>query len=876
MKDKQTPLMRQYNQIKSKHPNAVLLFRLGDFFETFDEDAKITAKVCGLTLTKRNNGAAGECPLAGFPHHQLDSYLPKLVKAGYRVAVCDQLEDPKASRGIVKRGITEVVTPGAALYEKLLEAKKNNYLSAIAFRKEKQRVIAGLAFADISTGEFFCGEAPVEELPEIFASIAPAEILINKSKKEKANEAFERLDYEPVITKLEPWILDEEFGREALLGHFKTKNLKGFGVENLSAAVAACGAILYYIKETQKGNLSHIKTLSLYERSEYMTLDYATRRNLEIGLSLQDTKDGSLISILDKTKTAMGGRLFKRWVSQPLINLKKIKTRREAVEFFFENREKRTELRETLSEIGDLERIISKISSGRALPRDMINLKTSLAKIPEIKEQIHNTDLASITALESKLSAMDPLIKTIDSALLEDPSSQLGLGNVFKPGFSEELDSYIDAKFSGKSWIKNYQNEERKKSGIPSLKTGFNNVFGYYIEITKIHKNKVPERYERKQTLTNSERYTTPELKEIEEKIISAEEKIEEIERELFEKLREKIAEEAKAIQENAKLIAIIDCLQNLAQAADEYDYEKPEVDDSVILDIEEGRHPVVERTLDLGKTYVGNPTKINPDEEQIQIITGPNMSGKSCYLRQIGLIVLLAQIGGFVPAKKSKIGIVDRIFTRVGAQDNISGGESTFLVEMQEAANIMNNCTRKSLVLLDEVGRGTATFDGISIAWAITEHLHNNVGAKTIFATHYHELNDLADRYERIVNYKIEVIEAGDSIIFTHKVLPGASDHSFGINVAQMAGLPKTITDRAEIIMRSLESDSSEIKPKEPNVKAIKSKKQKAVNQQMSIFEFRDDPLREQLLKLDLNNMTPMEGLKILGEMKKKAKKRK
>ncbi len=883
MKEKQTPLMRQYNQIKNSYPDTILFFRLGDFFETFNDDAVTTAKVCGITLTKRNNGAAGDCPLAGFPHHQLDAYLPKLVRAGYRVAVCDQLEDPKQSRGIVRRGVTEVVTPGVALYDKLLDSRKNNYLASIVFDDSGRTNLVGFACLDISTAEFFSGEFQEEELLEVISTFNPAEILIQKSQKTKLAISLADLNYEPAITKLDSWVFEIDFGREGLIGHFKTSNLKGFGIENLSFGIAAAGAVLYYINETQKGHLNHITSISLLNRSKYMMLDYATRRNLEITFSYSDfNKEGTLISILDKTKTAMGGRLFKKWITRPLRDLNIIKFRLEAVKKFVSSHSILQSLRLNLSEIGDLERLISKTSTGRATPRDVIALKNSLKKIPIIKDLLLELNSESLNKINSNISKLDNLVLLINTALVDEPSVQLGTANVFKENYSKELDSYIDAKYSGKNWVSNYRETERESSGIPSLKVGFNSVFGYYIEITKTHKDKVPQHYERKQTLTNSERYTTPELKEIEEKILNAEEKIGELEQILFNKLRNEISQFTKEVQSDAYYIATLDCLQSFAQSAIDYNYTEPEIDNSDKIEIIDGRHPVVEQLLDIGTSFTPNNTKMDTKSEQIHILTGPNMSGKSCYLRQVGLIVLLGQIGSFVPAKSAKFGIVDRIFTRVGAQDNITAGESTFLVEMQEAANIMNNATQKSLILLDEIGRGTATFDGLSLAWAITEYIHTQIRAKTLFATHYHELNELESRYERIINYKVEVIEAGDTIVFKHKVLKGASDHSFGIHVAQMAGLPNAIIDRAFIILRAFEKkDNSKtsmdnIKSKKADLTLIETTKLLDIPEQLSIFELRDDPLREQIVRLDLENITPIEAMKILSEMQKKAKKKK
>ncbi len=878
MKGKVTPLTRQYNQIKQKYPGTILLFRLGDFFETFNEDAVLTAKACGITLTKRNNGAAGDMPLAGFPHHQLDAYLPKLVKAGHRVAVCEQLEDPKKARGIVRRGVTEVVTPGIALYDKLLDTKKNNYICAIVFRQEKNTLRSvGLACSDVSTGEFFTGEFPARQLLEVLESLAPNELLISKAQKKDVLEELEMLSIEPAMTRLEEWIFEEEFGREQLLRHFNTKSLKGFGIDKFTTGLAASGAILHYISETQKGRLPHIKNISVYDPSDFMALDYATRRNLEITFSYSDgTKDGSLISILDKTVTAMGGRLFKKWITQPLRNLGYIHKRLESVRALFNNQDELLLLRKLFTDLCDLERVISKVCTNRANPRDVVALCSSLKKIPAIREVATSLKTGTLESIALKLQPLSNLSNLIDSALKEEPTANLGTGNVFNEGYSDKLDTYVEAKYSGKNWIAGYREEQRQKTGIPSLKIGYNNVFGYYIDVTRIHSNKVPDEYQRKQTLTNSERYTTPELKEIETKILNAEENIAGLEQSLFAELLGKIAEETEDIQRNAFLLASLDCLMSFAYASRQYDYCEPEIDESDIIDIAGGRHPVVERLLEAGQSYTPNSTKLDSIGEQIHIITGPNMSGKSCYLRQTALIILLGQIGCYVPAKSAHFGLIDRIFTRVGAQDNITAGESTFLVEMQEAANILNNATSKSLILLDEVGRGTATFDGISIAWSIAEFLHNTIGAKTLFATHYHELNNLAERYPKIANYMVEVIETSGKVIFSHKVRSGASDHSFGIHVAKMAGLPYDVVQRADDIMKSLEGNNpdsgSEIPSSKPNVDIIETKKHRKQTDQLAIFEFRDDFLRDRIKEININNLTPIQALQILSEMHKEA----
>jgi DNA mismatch repair protein MutS len=881
MTAKQTPLTRQYTQIKNKYPDTILLFRLGDFFETFNDDAVITSQVCGITLTKRNNGAAGEMPLAGFPHHQLDNYLPKLVRAGYRVAVCEQLEDPKRAKGIVRRDVVEVVTPGAALYDKLLDTKKNNYLTSINLSKARNYYYAGLALTDISTGEFFVCETDIDKLADIIESFAPAEILINKSFKNELLNIVENLSYKPAINKIESWIFDDEFARNALTEQFGTLSLKGFGIENFNIAVASAGCILHYLKETQKGALKQIKTISTYNPSEYMQLDYSTRRNLEITFSMQDnSKDGTLISILDKTATPMGGRLFKKWISQPLIQLSQIKRRHQAVKLII-NHNLLEGLKYELSQIGDIERLISKICTARANPRDVVSLKHSLGRIPELKKVIAGLPESELSQLRNELDELTEIYDMLNKTLLDEPTSQTGTGSVFRKGYNTELDNYIEATFSGKNWMAEYKEKERKRTNIPSLKIGFNNVFGYYIEISHTHKNKIPEDYERKQTLTNAERYITPELKTFESKILNAKEKIAETEQSLFSELLIKISLYTNQIQKDAYLIAQIDSLYSFAVVSVEYDYSEPVVDESTKIEIKDGRHPVVERLLPIGEHFQTNLTTLDTNGEIIHIITGPNMAGKSCYLRQVGLIVFLTQIGCFVPAKKAHIGIVDRIFTRVGAQDNITAGESTFLVEMQEAANIMNNATERSLILLDEVGRGTATFDGISIAWAITEYIHNKLHAKTLFATHYHELNELAERYDNISNYKIDVSKAGGKLMFTHQVKKGGTDHSFGIHVAQMAGLPYDVITRASDIMKTLETSSTDDKKGNVKLKGVKTtnietKKSKRIPDQLAIFEIKDDELRERILNLNINQLTPLQALQILSEMHKEVRKNK
>lgn len=903
MADKQTPLMRQYSQIKKKYPDTILLFRLGDFFETFEDDAIITAKACGITLTKRNNGGADETPLAGFPHHQLDNYLPKLVRAGYRVAVCEQLEDPKQARGIVRRDVVEVVTPGVAFNEKLLDARRNNYVAGLVLLESrtgtKASVVIGVSCADISTGEFFTTETDEEHLATLLETLQPAEILIPKGKTDVLTPHIRRAfpaNAEPALTRLEDWVFEERFGRDTLLRHFKTQNLKGFGIEELSAGVAAAGVVLHYIQEAQKGQLPHIQRVALFNPSEYMTLDFATKRNLEITFSMNDaSREGTLIGILDKTETPMGSRLFKKWITRPLRRLAQIHQRQNAVDALTRSDSTRAALRAELGQMGDIERLIAKISTGRATPRDVVALGKTLARLPRVKELCMSissesplsrgeglgegkSDNNSLAKVVAGLHDTNKVVELIQSAFVEEPPAQVGNGGVFREGFAPELDEIVNVMYSGKNWIAEYQERERTATGISSLKVGFTGVFGYYIEISNAHKNKAPEHYQRKQTLTGGERYTTPELKEMEAKILTAEERLADAERAIFQRLRTEIAAFAADIQHNAQLVAALDCLQSFAQAAREYDYVCPKVDESDTLHIEDGRHPVVERLLPIGEKYVPNSTRMDTHSEQMHIITGPNMSGKSSYLRQIGLITLLAHIGAFVPAKKAHVGLTDRIFTRVGAQDNITAGESTFLVEMQEAANIINNATRQSLILLDEVGRGTATFDGIAIAWAIAEYLHDRISAKTLFATHYHEMTSITERLPKARNYKADVQEVGQSIIFTRRVVEGTANHSFGIHVAEMAGLPKDLTERARVVMRALEEDghlSLEIGhlsngARQTNIPMthIPMTNDQA-EPQFSLFEIRDDKIRERIRKIDVNALTPLQALTLLAELR-------
>lgn len=867
-----TPLMKQYSQVKAKYPDTILLFRMGDFFETFEEDARITSAVLGITLTRRGNGAAGEVPLAGFPHHALESYLPKLLKAGHRVAVCEQLEDPKFAKGIVKRDVIEVVTPGVAYSDKVLEQKQNNYLAAIALPSAIANADdpVGLSFIDVSTAEFSVSEFPLRQLAEQIGAIAPSEILVQRRDLATLQQLLKD-SYRGLFTRVEDWVFNVDYAYELLVTHFKTQSLKGFGIEEQKQSVIAAGVVMNYLQEMQKSNLLHIRKLTRYDVQDFIVLDPSTKRNLEISSSMAGTGGGTLFSVLDKTCTPMGGRLLKRWINQPLNTLPAIERRLAAVDELIRISSMMKQATEVVSAIGDLERLNTKICTGRANPRDLNALKSILLAIVKLSSVIAPTSSEALSAIKLGLRPLPDVSSLIDSAVEPDPPLALADGGVIRKGFNAELDELRNLAFSGKSWIAELQRKERERTGIASLKVGFNNVFGYYIEVTNTHKEKIPADYIRKQTLTNAERYITPDLKEYEEKILHAEEKILALETGLYNDLRMRVAEHAGAIQTNARLIAELDCYLSLASVAVEYAYTRPQVNTSTALEIIGGRHPVIERLLPPGEQYTPNDVRLDTENDQILIITGPNMSGKSSYLRQVGLIVLLAQIGSFVPAKKATIGIVDKIYTRVGASDNIASGESTFLVEMHEAAHIVNTATKRSLILLDEVGRGTSTFDGISIAWALTEYLHENVGARTLFATHYHELNELADLFPRIKNYKVEVREYGDKVVFLHKVTPGFADHSYGIQVAQMAGLPEEVTERAKKILQNLEGSGLTVHS-EQQTKAHKTKGRMIQQEvQMTLFEMKDDALREELDKVDINTMTPVEALQKLAELKKR-----
>ncbi len=864
-----TPLMAQYHKIKNDNPDTILLFRVGDFFETFEEDAITASKALGITLTKRANGKANSVPLAGFPHHAIDNYLPKLVKAGYRVAVCEQVENPKLVKGIVKREVVEVVTPGVVFSDKLLEHKRNNYLASIFIENS----LVGISYCDISTGEFFTYETSANKIAEQIETISPSEIIVSKKQVGEIESIIEQHRIDVIVTKIDDWIFTNDYANDILKEQFKTQTLKGFGIELLTCGIISAGTILHYLKDTQKSRLAHLTKISLRNPSEYMYLDISTKRNLEVLFTMQEgQREGSLISVLDKTRTAMGARLLKKWINAPLINKKQIERRLESVEDFFNKKSLRNNLQNEFKEIGDLERLISKVCTNRANPREIVYLKDSLKKIPLVKQLLDQSSSEVISKINEKLFDLDEIFLKVEEAIVDDPPIALSDGGIIRPGYNPELDELRDLSINAKGWIANLQKTERERTNIPSLKVSYNRVFGYYIEISNAHREKVPENYIRKQTLVNSERYITPELKEYEDKILNAEEHIGTLEHQLFNEIRLTVANEAERVQNNARLIGMLDCYLSLAECASDYNYVKPIISDSEEIKITQGRHPVVERILPVGEKFTPNDYELSNSNTQIIVLTGPNMAGKSVYLRQLGLIVLLAQIGSFVPAEKAQIGIVDRIYTRVGASDNISAGESTFLVEMQEAANILNNATNKSLILLDEIGRGTSTFDGLSIAWSITEYLHENptVNAKTLFATHYHELNEMADIFPRIKNYKVEVREYDDKVIFLHKVSSGGADHSYGIQVAQMAGMPDFVTKRAKEILLNLED--KELTPYE--VKKKKIQKFKNDEFQISLFEMKDDELRNEISEISIDNITPLEAINKLNALKKKVSK--
>jgi DNA mismatch repair protein MutS len=859
----ETPLMKQYNVIKAKYPDALLLFRIGDFYETFGEDAIKTSRILGIVLTRRANGAAAYVELAGFPHHSLDTYLPKLVRAGHRVAICDQLEDPKLANKIVKRGVTELVTPGVTFNDNVLENNRNNFLASIHFGEKK----SGISFLDVSTGEFLVAQGSNQYIEKLVQSFKPSEFIVQKNRKSEFTQLFGGTFY---INTFEEWIFTPDFTYELLLSHFGTASLKGFGVENLPMGTIAAGVILHYLKETHHEKLDHISKISRIEEDNHVWLDKFTIHNLEL-IHSPNEKAVTLLDVLDQTVSPMGSRLLRRWVVLPLKNKLPINERLDVVEHFLTNQQEADDLRKGIKVIGDLERLISKIAIGKINPREVVKIRESLVVIGKIKETYQAVSNVSLKKIIDQINFLPTIIKQIEATLNPDPPAVLQKGNVITEGVSAELDDLRKIAHSGKDYLIGIQQREVQNTGIPSLKIGFNNVFGYYLEVTNTHKDKVPSTWHRKQTLTGSERYITEELKEYEEKILGAEDKISALEIRIFNELVLSIADYIEPVQINARLVARLDALLSLAYIAKKNNYSRPEINESFAIDIKNGRHPVIETQMPLGEAYIPNDVFLDHDKQQILIITGPNMSGKSAMLRQTALIVLMAQIGSFVPAGSASIGLVDKIFTRIGASDNISLGESTFMVEMNETSSILNNLSDRSLILLDEIGRGTSTYDGISIAWAITEFLHEHplFKAKVLFATHYHELNEMAAQFHRIKNFHVSIKEVGNQIIFLRRIIPGGSEHSFGIHVAKMAGMPQTIVERAKELLKIFEKHHSGEEFKKKSLKGAPKKDA----YQLSFIQL-EDPLllqiKEDILNTDINTLTPVEALMKLNEIKK------
>ena len=855
-----TPLMKQYNAIKVKYPDAMLLFRVGDFYETFGEDAKKAAGVLGIILTKRGAGSDSETALAGFPHHSLNTYLPKLVKAGMRVAICDQLENPKMTKTIVKRGVTELITPGVSLNDEVLQSKSNNFLAAVHFGKR----LLGVSFLDVSTGEYLLAQGNEEYIDKLLQNFNPSEVLVQKQFKKKFKELFEDRFY---TFFLDDWVFQKEYSVDSLHNHFGVNSLRGFGVQEIPEGIIAAGAVLYYLSETQHNNLKHIQNIRRIAEDEYIWMDRFTVRNLEL-YHASSHNAVTLLDVVDKTISPMGGRLLKRWLALPLKDVKKIQHRHELVKHFIENDSFSETIKFQLHQISDIERLVSKVATGKISPRELVLLKNSLKAILPIKKEALTSKNSSVNKLGNEILDCAEVILKIDAALFDEAPVNINKGNAIANGVSEELDELRAISTSGKEYLDNMLARESEKTAIPSLKIAFNNVFGYYIEVRNTHRDKVPEEWIRKQTLVNAERYITEELKEYETKILGAEEKIQELERQLFLGLIQEIIEFIEPIQQNAKIVAQIDCLLSFAVLAISNNYIRPIVDQSTEIEIKNGRHPVIEKQLPIGEEYIANDVVLNRSQQQIIMITGPNMSGKSAILRQTALIVLLAQMGSYVPAQNARIGVVDKIFTRVGASDNISMGESTFMVEMNETASILNNISDRSLVLLDEIGRGTSTYDGISIAWAIAEYLHEHPSkAKTLFATHYHELNEMTVTFERIKNFNVSVKELKDTIIFLRKLVSGGSNHSFGIHVAKLAGMPNQVIHRASKILKQLEKNQTSEEVKE----TLKEGQQDEM--QLSFFQL-DDPLledlREEILTTNLDTLTPIEALMKLNEIKR------
>lgn len=858
---KETPLMKQYNAIKSKHPGALLLFRVGDFYETFGQDAIVASKILDIVLTKRANGSASHIELAGFPHHSLDNYLPKLVRAGNRVAICDQLEDPKEVKGIVKRGVTELVTPGLSFNDNVLDKRKNNYLASIYFGKD----ILGIAFLDLSTGEFMCAEGTQPYIEKLLQSFSPSEVIYSKAVKARAQEM---LKDQYTTFHCEDWVFQFDYTYEKLKNHFATNNLKGFAIENLEHGIVAAGAVLFYLEETEHNEVKHIASISRIAEEKFVWLDKFTIRNLEL---VYPQQEGGipLIHILDHTVTPMGSRMMRKWLVLPLKEKEPIEDRLKIVDYFYEGVEVREEIHGHLKQIGDLERLISKVAVGRINPREMNQLKKALKSTTPIKSLLSASKSTSLKKLADQINSCEFLLDKIDRELQEDAPMLIHQGGIIKSGVDADLDEYRGLANTGKDFLVSMQQREVQRTGITSLKVAFNKVFGYYLEVTNSHKDKVPQEWIRKQTLVNAERYITPELKEYEEKILNAEERMIAIEQKYFLALVLDASEYVTQIQQNARVLATIDCLISFAWVAKANNYCRPKIADTDSLEIKDGRHPVIEKQLPIGEPYVPNDIYLDNESQQIMIITGPNMAGKSALLRQTALIVLMAQMGSFVPASYARIGIIDKVFTRVGASDNLAKGESTFMVEMTETASILNNLSDSSLVLMDEIGRGTSTYDGISIAWSIVEYLHNHpkFRAKTLFATHYHELNQLADDFPKIKNFNVSVKEVGNKVIFLRKLKEGGSEHSFGIHVAQMAGMPNPIVLRASEIMGHLEKDK-EMSPSKEKMREMPKN-----NYQLSLFDI--DPkfkeAQEMLGSIDINTISPIEALIKLNEIKKK-----
>ena len=860
---KETPLMQQYNQIKAKYPDACLLFRVGDFYETFGEDAVRTAKVLGITLTKRGAGSTSETELAGFPHHSLNVYLPKLVKAGLRVAICDQLEDPKTTKTIVKRGVTELVTPGVAINDEVLQSKSNNFLTALHFGKKN----IGIAFLDVSTGEFLTSQGNEEYIDKLLQNFKPSEVLVQKGNK---NHFLHNFGSDFNLFYLEDWIFKDDYANDSLTNHFKTKSLKGFGIDELQEGIISCGAILYYLSETQNNKIQHITNIQRIAEDAYIWMDRFTIRNLELYGSANENAT-TLLDVIDKTLSPMGGRLLKRWMALPLKDIDAINKRFDVVDYFKSNGEILQNFQYQIKQISDLERLISKLATGKISPREFVILKESLDAIIPLKETALKSKNDALKVIGDNLHACELLREKIATTISADAPVALNKGNAIANGINEELDELRNISHSGKSFLEAIEKRESEITGITSLKVAFNNVFGYYIEVRNTHKDKVPDTWIRKQTLVSAERYITEELKEYEAKILGAEERISKIEADIYEKFMMWCSQYIQPVQMNANLVAQLDCLQSYTQLAIENNYVRAILEDNHVLEIKDGRHPVIEKQLSVDTPYIANDVYLDTDSQQIIMITGPNMSGKSAILRQTALIVLLAQMGSFVPASSVRMGIVDKIFTRVGASDNISMGESTFMVEMNETASILNNLTNRSLVLLDEIGRGTSTYDGISIAWAIAEYIHEHPQkAKTLFATHYHELNDMHEQFSRIKNYNVSVKELKDNVLFLRKLVPGGSAHSFGIHVAKMAGMPNLVVQKAQKILKKLEASHKT----EGTAEALKQD-----DLQLSIFKL-DDPIleeiRDEITNLDINTLTPVEALMKLNEIKKMVSKKK